>query len=107
MVAVIKPIHDNTPRDRPILAFCVHVADSYFEPGGSGRLTTYGAHCEGLGHVDDGWHVLVFGGQYVEDDHYTPAWWFLSGSDFEVVANPICWIDAIPHTANVGSGDER
>lgn len=82
------PIAD-APTDRPIVGWCVHKADPYFEDG---RLTTYGAHAEGLGHVPDGAHVLVWGGSYEGDEDegycYVPDWWFRSGSEWEEVANP-------------------
>lgn len=86
---------ETAPRDgTPILGWCVHEADPYQE---GDRLTTYGAHAEGLSRVDDGPHVLVWGGEYSERDwesgrdEYIPAWWFLSTSEFEVVGNPVLW----------------
>ena len=83
------------PKDRPILAWCKHDADPYHE--GNGRLTTYGAHCEGLSHVEDGPHVVVWGGEWIDTDEYggvvgsIPDWWFRFGSGDEEVANPIAW----------------
>lgn len=79
----------------PIIGLCRHEANPYHV---GDRLTTYGAHNEGLGHAEDGPHVLVWGGEYDETCFETgrrdfiPDWWFLSGSDFEVVANPIGWM---------------
>lgn len=75
----------------PILGWCVHAADPYHE--GEGRLTIYGAHCEGLGSVPDGPHVVVWGGEYDDIDYgYIPAWWFRAGSEWEEVANPTHWM---------------
>lgn len=85
------------PKDRPILAWCEHAADPYFEDSGTGRLTTYGAHAEGLDHAPDGYNVIVWGGGFQEDEFfggppsYVPDWWFVAGSDFECVASPVCW----------------
>jgi hypothetical protein len=83
---------ESAPRDgTPIVGQCVHAADPYFIEDGK-QLTTYGAHAEGLGHVPDGLHVVVFGGEFTDDDGgYIPAWWFRSDSDWEAVANPIMW----------------
>ena len=97
-----EPI-ETAPRDgTPILGWCDHEADPYIEDEKSGRLTTYGAHAEGLSHVEDGPHVLVWGGGF-DDRSYDepnganmPDWWFLTGNEFEVAANPTHWkpIDA-------------
>lgn len=88
---------ENAPRDgTPILAYCDHGADPrYLEDGKS--LTTYAAHSEELGNVADGPNVVVFGGEYEEYDDFTgrlnriPPYWFLYGSEFEIVAHPILW----------------
>lgn len=85
-----QPI-DTAPKDKPILGWCVHKADPYYEEGGD-RLTIYGAHAEGLGAVPDGPHVLEWGGEYSEDDWTIPNWWFRYGSDFLEVANPTHWM---------------
>jgi hypothetical protein len=83
-------------KDRPILGLCSHAADP--GPSDTGRLTPYMAHAEGLSHVEDGPHVLVWGGEYQESDWeaginvHIPNWWFRSDSDFEVAANPIGWM---------------
>jgi predicted transcriptional regulator len=59
-------------------------------------ITIYSAHCDGMSHVENGPHVLVWGGAV--DDRpedggaFIPDWWFLSGSDFEVAANPTHWL---------------
>ena len=94
---------DTAPRDgTPILAWCDHKADPYVEDEKTGRLTTYAAHCEGgIGHVIDGPHVVVWGGEYSEDDwesdtHLTiPDWWFLFDDEFQTVANPTRWLPII------------
>lgn len=91
-----QPI-ETAPKDgTPIVGWCVHAADPETEDGK--RLTVYAAHYEGLGHVEDGAHVLVWGGEV--DDHnwecpaedcFIPAWWFRLGSEFEEAANPVLW----------------
>lgn len=88
-----RPI-ETAPKDgTAIVGWCVHAADPYFENESAGRLTTYGAHAEGLSRVQDGPHVVVWGGEYDDtDDGYIPDWWFLAGSDFETVANPTHWM---------------
>ncbi len=85
---------DSAPKDgTAIVAYCADEAD----PKDGINLTTYGAHAEGLGHVPDGFHVLVWGGAYHEGDLETgtsftiPDWWFRDGSNFEEVAAPLAW----------------
>lgn len=89
---------DTAPRNGScILAICEHDADPYVLDSGK-RLTTYGAHCEGMSRVPDGVHVLEWGGEYSENDYeggisFTiPDWWFRYGSEFEEVANPVAWL---------------
>ena len=94
-----RPI-ETAPKDRPILALCQHDADPYFIEGGR-RLTTYGAHAEGLTRVEDGPHVVVWGGEYDGDEGVIPAWWFLNDGYFETVANPVAWM-SIPATQPAG-----
>lgn len=92
--AGFNPNMAEAPRDRPILGWCVHSANAYRLS--DSHLTTYGAHCEGMGHVGDGPHVLEWGGEWDDaDDGYIPNWWFRRGSEWEEAANPIGWI-AIP-----------
>jgi hypothetical protein len=94
-----QPIESAT-KDKPILGWCVHEADPYFRENGD--LTLYGAHVEGLSHVEDGPHVLVWGGGFDDRSYeepnggWLPDWWFRSDSDFEIAANPTHWkpIDA-------------
>lgn len=80
-----------------ILAYCKHDSDPYFIEDRN-RLTTYAAHCEGLGHVPDGLHVLVYGGEYRETGEYgedlghIPAWWFLNDDMFETVGAPVRFV---------------
>lgn len=89
---------DTAPKDRPILAWCVHEADPYHIEG-TNKLTLYGAHCEGLGHVLDGANVLVWGGGFCDTGEYGEVmaelsdWWFAKDSEFECPANPICWAE--------------
>jgi hypothetical protein len=96
-----KPIDENTPKDRPIVAWCDHKADPYHVEGGS--LTTYAAHVESFGKAEDGLQILVWGGEWDDaDDGYIPAWWFVQHSDFEKAANPTHWLDvkSLPHNTN-------
>lgn len=87
----------QAPTDRPILGWCKHDNDPYHLEGGF--LTTYGAHVEGLGRVEDGPQVLVWGGGYADVGEYgvveasCPDWWFRHGSEFEEAANPIAWAE--------------
>lgn len=95
---VWKPMW-SAPKDQPILALCKHVEE---EPI-NGKLSLYAAHAEGLSHVEDGVHVIEWGGGWGDRSYeepnagFLPDWWFLSGSDFEVAANPIAWLH-IPTT---------
>lgn len=91
-----QPI-ETAPRDgTPILGLCAHAADPYFSEDGK-SLTVYDAHTEGLSHVEDGPHVLVWGGAFDDSTREEPNganlpdWWFLRGSEFEVTANPTHW----------------
>ena len=85
-----RPISTCTAEDRkkPILGWCVHDVD-YFDDE-TGHLTLYGAYVEGLSHVEDGPHVLVWGGAF-DDSSWVPDWWFRFGSEFEEAANPVWW----------------
>lgn len=85
-------------KDRPILAWVEHAADPYVDPESeTGRLTTYAAHHEGLSKAPDGLQVLVWGGAYQDRDEASGTswkiedWWFVCGSEWETVANPVCW----------------
>lgn len=95
---------DTAPKDKPILAWCDHAADPYFLEEGK-RLTTYGAHAEGQMHAEDGFQIVVWGGEVAESDWETghvaaiPDWWFVAGSDWEVVANPVRWWKLPPREA--------
>ncbi len=82
----------NAPKNTPILAICHHDSNPYYIKDGK-SLTTYGAFCEGFHHVEDGPHVIQWGGGYNDDDGRLPDWWFQYSSDFEIPANPIAWIE--------------
>lgn len=91
-----QPI-DSAPKDgTAILGWCVHKADPYYDSE-SGCLTNYGARVEGLSHVEDGAHVLIWGEAYEVSDGWEnpsfmmPAGWELS-HDCEVMANPTHWM---------------
>lgn len=87
---------ENAPRDgRPIVGLCDHEADERETGGGS--LTLYAAHYEGLSYAENGPNVLVWGGavEFSDDEGggYLPDWWFVKGSEFEVAANPVAWVE--------------
>jgi hypothetical protein len=83
----------TAPQDgTPILGWCNHKAEPYYLDKDESILTIYGAHDDALSHVSDGPHVVVWGGAYDEGEWSVPDWWFLFGSDFDVVANPTHWI---------------
>lgn len=89
----------TAPKDGThIVAWCNHAADPYHLD--DRHLTTYGAHVEGLSHVDDGPCVVVWGGAIeLGDDEgggYIPDWWFRVGSEFEEAANPTHWMPLPP-----------
>lgn len=76
---------ETAPKDRPIVGLCRHDADPYYET--ETRLTVYGGHCEALGHIPDGPHVMVWGGAYGD----LPNWWFRYGSFWEEPVSPTHW----------------
>lgn len=89
---------ETAPKDKPILAWCVHSPSAVYDNENE-CLTTYGAHNEGLCHVKDGLNIICWGGGYCEDDwessiHFTiPDWWFLNDGCYETVANPVLWCE--------------
>ena len=81
----------------PILAWCDHEADTFYISEDSKHLTLYAAHGEALSYAPNGWNIIVWGGAF-DDSTWEypiqgslPDWWFVAGSDFEVVANPVKW----------------
>lgn len=88
----------SAPKDEPILALCKHDADPYWLDEEHTTLTLYAGHAEGLTRVEDGPHVVVWGGAWDDRSYeepsagHMPDWWFRYGSDFEEVANPIGWL---------------
>ena len=93
-----QPI-ETAPKDQPILAWCDHEADPFVVDRDTGRLTLYAAHGEGFSYAPTGYHILEWGGAFDdtswEDFHqaaHLPDWWFVAGSEFEVVANPTHWM---------------
>lgn len=89
----------TAPKDRPILGWCRDECGSdvcaYYTGTGT-SLCLYHGHAEGLSHVEDGPHVLVWGGSWDDSSFeyaggWMPDWWFRSDSEFEVAANPIAW----------------
>ena len=99
-VQELKPM-STAPTNCPIVAYCKHGADP--GPDENGRLSLYMGHAEGLSRVEDGWHVLVWGGAWddrsLEDPGagWLPDWWFVNDGTFEVAANPIGWLVALPN----------
>jgi hypothetical protein len=92
-----QPI-ETAPKDKPILAYCNHEADSFFVNENAGRLTVYAAHHEGGSHCDTGIHIVEWGGAWDDRSYFEPDaghvsdWWFVSGSEFEMAANPTHWM---------------
>ncbi len=94
----------SAPKDgTEIIGWCVHDADPVTINAGH-SLTTYAGFAEGFSHAEDGAHVLVWGGSF-DDSSYEepngakmPDWWFVKGSEFERVANPILWRPLLPPT---------
>jgi hypothetical protein len=84
-----------------IVGLCKHDADVGQLP--DGKLTTYMAHAEMFGHVEDGEHVLEWGGEYSDHDEYSgcswtlPNWWFRTDTDFEQAAFPTHFV-LLPET---------
>lgn len=97
---------ETAPKDGTlILGWCEHKADPYYIEdelgGGVGCLTDYGARVEGLSHVADGPHVLVWEDGYeVTDGWENPSYWMPGGwvlsHDYEVMANPTHWMPITP-----------
>lgn len=96
------PMDESTPKDRPILAWCDHNADPLYEEG-TGNMTLYGAHGEGMSYADDGFNVIVWGGGwtdgYEDGGGHMPDWWFVKDSEFEKAANPVRWWPLPPELA--------
>jgi hypothetical protein len=96
----LQPI-ETAPKDRSILAWCDHEADPLFAgktADGRTILTVYAAHGEGLSYAPTGYHIVEWGGAFNDSTYeYSgaslPDWWFVAGSEFEVVANPTHWTD--------------
>lgn len=77
-----QPI-ETAPKDRAVLIFYNHAADSYFEPGGNNILTAYATHAESGDFLDgigiciarwcDGWFEAedMYGSGY-----HMPGFWF-------------------------------
>lgn len=101
---------ETAPKDgTPIIGYCVHSDDTYYEEAGN-RLTNYGARAEGLSHVEDGAHVLVWDDVYECSDGWEmpsvtiPAWWTLA-HDAEVTANPTHWMPLPPAPSTEGESN--
>jgi len=83
----------EAPKDQPILAWC----DNSMCDCARARGCLYHAHADGLSHVEDGPHVIEWGGSFTDTGEYgevlaeMPDWWFRWDSEWEVAANPIAW----------------
>lgn len=102
----------TAPKDRPVVGLCHHASDPYFieDERFTGHLTIYGAHAEYGSHAEDGPHILIWGGSWQDSPEdgggYIPDWWFVRGTNFEVVANPIAWMDLDDYTDLLAAADE-
>lgn len=105
---------ETAPKDgTPILALCRHDADPepvVQRPNVRTMLSLYAAHAEGMGHVQDGPHVLVWGGAFDDSTWETPGaslpdWWFQFGSDFEIAAYPIGWLPIPEYRAMLAAAE--
>ena len=96
---------ETADTDRPILAWCDYRADPFIADEATGRLTLYAAHAESTSHASVGWHIIEWGGAVEDADGSLPDWWFVVGSDFEVAANPICWVALPPDPRNEESNN--
>jgi hypothetical protein len=96
-----RPI-ETAPKDRPILAWCDHEADPYYEDRAGVRVTLYAAHYEGTSYAPTGYHIVEWGGAWDDrtweypNEGYIDDWWFVAGSEFEVAANPTHWMPLPP-----------
>ena len=86
---------ESAPKDgEVIIGYCVHTADPYYA---GERLTDYGARCEGLGHVEDGIHAIMWESAREDSDgwesqsYLIPAGW-VHNADCEQMANPTHWM---------------
>lgn len=83
-----EPVEGHT-----LIGWCEHGKDPYYLDGGK-RLTTYGAHCEGLGPQEDGVYSIVWGGEESDYDEFSdkswtiPDWWFIDDGTYEKPVNP-------------------
>lgn len=96
----------TAPKTGKILAWCDDESDDTWETiKHTHQLSLYKAHCEGFSCAEDGPNVIQWGGGWDDRSYFEPDagwlsdWWFLVGSDFEVVANPIVWMP-IPGVSN-------
>ena len=85
---------ETAPKDgTAIVGWCHHASDPYHD---GDRLTDYGANVEGLGHVEDGPHVIEWRASVWESQdeygsgYWIPGCWYSPAS--EVAANPVAWM---------------
>ena len=96
---------ETAPKSRPILVWHDDKSDPYYDPIGSEatqceKLTTYGAHLEGLlCTFIPGVYQARWGGAYNSPDRYIPAWWFKD--DDGIWESPL----APTHWAEINSPD--
>lgn len=102
-----QPI-ETAPKDRPVLVFYDHKADTYCDPSDRNKLTAYAAHAES-GDFMDGSGICVakwaYGWFESEDiygnGYHVPGFWFpWIDHDFDDrVCNPIYWM-SLPDAPN-------
>lgn len=110
MIARWRTDWEKAPTDRPLIAIC---RDGCAEPNCAYSdlrkegdeidrskpysLCLFHAHAEGLSAASAGLQVIVWGGGFADSwedgGAELPDWWFKADSEFEVAANPVCWLD--------------
>jgi len=98
-----KPIA-SAPKDRPVLVYYDHNADTYYDTENPHCLTAYAANADGVGYVPGyGQIVAMWSDGYHEDDGYedptggywVPGGWFpcINGEPQDDVCNALFWRD--------------
>lgn len=96
----------SAPKNRVIEVWHDHNSDAYFIDG-TNRLTTYGAHMEGLscGFQPTGTYMAEWGGEWDDaEDGVIPDWWFVRESDWERPLAPTHWREMTPPAESGADG---